>query len=166
MGLFPFRFVFPLVVLAACCGINDSWEVKGGGYVKYSVGGESSRTIELDVDDVEIPYINNSHHYFFFRTRAEASDRGDQLSLMIAKPVLGDNRPVQGQYSWFVSEYSEKGSILSEKSVIHFDERDDSTWTADLDLYAVDCRSGNCLDSVENLHITGRFRYWIPEDER
>lgn len=152
--------------LFACSGINDSWEVKGGGYIKYQVNGGEKYTIEMDADDVEIPFIHNQHHYFFFRTRLEESSKGDQFSVMVNKPMLGDNPVVQGPYSWFMAEHSDKGFIWADSSVVHFDQKDDSTWTADLDLYAQDCRSGKCLDSLPALHVTGRFRYWIPEEDR
>ena len=91
--------IFPALALGlyACSGINDSWEVKGGGYIKYKINGEKSRTVELAPDDVEIPFIHNSHHYLFLRTQIEESADGDQFSIMVNSPVLGDNHPVQGQ---------------------------------------------------------------------
>jgi len=153
------------LALLACSGINDSWEVKGGGYVKYRVNDGESYTIELGPDDVEIPYIRNSHHYFFFRTRPEESSRGDQFSIMVNRPVLGDNAPVEGTYSWFISGNSDMATIYSNSNV-HFDQKDDSTWTADLDLYATNCLTGRCNDSLPRVHITGRFRYWIPLEDR
>ena len=47
--------IFPAVALGlmACSGINDSWEVKGGGYIKYKINDGKSRTVELAPDDVE-----------------------------------------------------------------------------------------------------------------
>jgi hypothetical protein len=150
----------------ACSGINDSWEVKGGGYIKYKINDGKSRTVELAPDDVEVPFIRNSHHYLYVKTRLEESGDGDQLAFIVNTPVLGDNHPVQGQYSWFIAEYSEKGRLDGGRSTVHFDQKDDSTWTADLDLYATDCRSGHCVDTLPALHITGRFRYWIPKEDR
>lgn len=160
--------ILPAVALGlyACSGINDSWEVKGGGYIKYKINGGADRTVELMPDDVEVPFIRNRHHYLFVKTRIEESGDGDQLSFMVNSPVLGDNRPVQGQYSWFVAENSEKGLLDAGRSTVHFDQKDDSTWTANLDLYATDCRSGHCVDTLPALHITGRFRYWIPKEYR
>ena len=160
--------IFPALALGlmACSGINDSWEVKGGGYVKYKINGGKDRTVELAPDDVEIPFIRNRHHYLFAKTRIEESDEGDQLSFMVNSPILGNNAPVQGQYSWFIAGHSEKGLIDASRSTVHFDQKDDSTWTADLDLYATDCRSGHCVDTLPALHITGRFRYWIPKEDR
>lgn len=153
-------------LLYACSGINDSWEAKGGGYIKYNVGKESSQTIELARKDVEIPFIRNSHHYLLIKTRADESSQGDQFSIMVNRPVLGENHPVQGQYSWFVHKKSAPGRILAEQSLVKFDQKDDSTWTADLDLYAKDCHIDTCPDSLPPLHITGRFRYWISPDDR
>ena len=160
--------IFPAVALGlmACSGINDSWEVKGGGYIKYKINGGKDRTVELAPDDVEIPFIRNRHHYLFAKTRIEESGEGDQLSFMVNSPILGNNAPVRGQYSWFIAAHSEKGLIDASRSTVHFDQKDDSTWTADLDLYATDCRSGHCVDSLPALHITGRFRYWIPKEDR
>lgn len=152
--------------LIACSGINDSWEVKGGGYIKYRINDGKSYTIELGPDDVEIPFIRNSHHYLYFKTQLKASDRGDQFSLMVNRPTLGNNAPVQGQYSWFIAENSEQGKIFADSSIFHIDQKDDSTWTADLTLYAEDCSSGHCLSSLPPLKITGRFRYWIPAEYR
>lgn len=152
--------------LFACSGINDSWEAKGGGYIKYSVGNESSHTIELARKDVEIPFIKNSHRYLLIKTRAEESSIGDQFSIMVNRPVLGENQPVQGQYSWFVHKKSSPGRILAEKSIVKIDQKDDSTWTADLDLYAKDCHIDSCPDSLPPIHINGRFRYWISPEDR
>jgi hypothetical protein len=78
---------------------------------------------------------------------------------------LGNNAPVQ-EYSWFSMEFSEQGRIFEENSTVHIDQKDDSTWTADLELYATDCRNGHCIDTLPKLKITGRFRYWIPEEYR
>ena len=88
--------------LVACSGINDSWEVKGGGYIKYKINGGESHTIELDADDVEIPFIRNSHHYLYVKTQLEESSRGDQIAFMVNNPKLGNNAPVQ-EYSWFMA---------------------------------------------------------------
>ena len=164
------RIALPTIAMSlsliACSGITDSWEVKGGGYIKYKINDGESYTIELAPDDVEIPFIRNSHHYLYVKTRPEESSRGDQFAFMVNRPTLGDNAPVQGQYSWFITEESEKGTIFADSSTIHFDQKDDSTWTANLSLYTQDCRSGRCKDNLPRLHITGRFRYWIPKEDR
>lgn len=152
-------------LFCSCSEINDSWEVKGGGFIKYSLNGGDDRTIELEDDDVEIPYIRNHHHYLLITTQAKESDFGDQFNIMVNRPVLGENHPVEG-YSWFVKEFSERGFLDVDSSIVHLDQKDDSTWTANLDLYARDCRSDNCSDTLPRIHITGRFRYWIPEEER
>lgn len=162
---FPYTVLAGALAFVACSGINDSWEVKGGGFIKYQVNDGKKYTIELGPDDVEIPFIRNSHHYLYVETRTKESDRGDQIAFMVGNPKLGDNAIVQ-QYSWFVSEFSEQGKILAEGSSVHIDQKDDSTWTADLELYATDCRSGHCIDSLPKLKITGRFRYWIPAKYR
>jgi hypothetical protein len=163
---FRLKLCFTVTFLLMACGdINEGWEVDGGGYLKYEINGEDERTIELAEDDVEVPFIKNSHRYFLVKTRVSESKRGDQFSIMVNRPVLGDN-PVVQQYSWFNFGSLTQAPILAEKSIVHFDQKDDSTWTADLDLYVQDCRSGICSDSLPRIHVTGRFRYWIPADER
>lgn len=151
--------------LQACSEINDSWEVKGGGYLKYSIEGAKNREIELHERDVEIPFINNSHHYFFFKTRVDESSHSDQFAIMVNRPLLGENQVVQ-QYSWVSLETTPHAVVFADSSIVTFDQKDDSTWTANLKLSIQDCRSGECIDTLPRLHINGRFRYWIPEDER
>lgn len=164
-------------VITACSGINDSWEVKGGGYFKYSINDEGPYSIELAKNDVEPPfYVNNSHHYFYFHTRLEESKRGDQFAIMVNAPSTGkDLTPVvrasiggrMQVVSWMRSEKSIEFPIIPDSSTVRFDEiKNDSLWTAKMDLYFKDCRSGTCNDSLPPLHITGRLRYWVPDDER
>ena len=164
--------------LMACGDINNSWEVKGGGYFKYTLNDEGPYTIELAKNDVEPPfYVNNSHNYFYFCTRIEESDRGDQLSLMVNGPVTtGKEYTPVGRaslngrmqtVSWFRASFAPEAPIIVDSSTIKFDEIiKDSLWTADLDLYFMDCRSGSCSDSLPPLHLSGRFRYWVPDSER
>ena len=167
------------IALALCgCGdINSSWEVKGGGYIKYSINDEGPFTLELAKNDVEPPfYVNNSHHYFYLRTRLEESERGDQLALMVNNPQTGkfltpvSRALVNGHYetvTWFRSQLTDEAPLIADNSTIKFDEIiGDSLWTADLDLYFTDCRSGLCNDRLPPLHLTGRLRYWVPADER
>lgn len=151
--------------LAACSGINEGWEVDGGGYLKYRINDDKELTIELEPDDVEVPFIRNSHHYFYIKTEIGESKREDQFSIMVNRPILGDN-PVVQRYSWFNYASLKETPILEDSSIVHFDQKDDSTWTATLDLYTQDCRSGRCIDTLPRLHITGRLRYWIPADWR
>jgi len=163
--------------LGACSGINDSWEVKGGGYLKYSINGEGSYSIELSKDDVEPPYyVNNSHHYFYMESRLEESDRKDQIALMVNTPSTGkDLTPVakaningkMETVSWMRIDNSEPGALIPDSSSIHFDEIiNDSLWTAKVDLYFQDCRKEACNDELPPIHIKGRLRYWVPADER
>jgi len=166
-----------LIALLGCGDINSSWEVKGGGYLKYSVNGEGPYTIELDKNDVEPPYyVNNSHHYFYLLTRLQESDRGDQFSLMVQSPQTGKKlTPVRRakingrnqDITWMREQRSPEAPLIADSSTIKFDEIiGDSLWTADLDLYFLDCRSGSCLDSLPPIHVTGRLRYWVPDSER
>ncbi len=152
-------------LLTACSDINEGWEVDGGGYLKYEINGEDERTIELGRNDVEVPFIRNSHQYFLVKTRTSESKRRDQFSIMVNRPILGDN-PVVQRYSWFNYGSLTQAPIIADSSIVKFDQKDDSTWTASLDLYTPDCRSGKCVDTLPNLHITGRLRYWIAPDDR
>ena len=152
-------------LLTACSDINEGWEVDGGGYLKYEINGEDERTIELGRNDVEVPFIRNSHQYFLVKTRTSESKRRDQFSIMVNRPILGDN-PVVQRYSWFNYGSLTQAPIIADSSIVKFDQKDDSTWTASLDLYTPDCRSGKCIDTLPNLHITGRLRYWIAPDDR
>lgn len=151
--------------ITACGKLNDSWEVKGGGYFKYRINDGESYTIELDDDDVEIPYIRNRHHYFLVHTRLEESKRGDAFTIMVNRPVLFDNQPVPSN-TWMQAENSSKAPLTGSGNIVHFDQKDDSTWTADIDLQFMDCRTGKCDEKLKPLHVTGRFRYWIPEEYR
>ena len=164
-------------LMISCADINNSWEVKGGGYFKYTVDGEGPFTIELAKNDVEPPfYVNNQHHYFFFQTNINKSKRGDQFSILVNNPATGkDLHPVprasvNGRYqnvSWMREEFSAEAPIIEDSSYLHFDEIiGDSLWTADVELYFKDCRSGTCKDGLPPLHISGRLRYWVPDSER
>ena len=165
------------LTLGACGDINSSWEVKGGGYLKYSINGDGPYTIELAKNDVEPPfYVNNSHHYFYFRTRLDESDRDDQISLMVNNPKTGTaltpvgRASLNGRYdyvTWLRAQSTAQAPVITDSSTIKFDQIiEDSLWTADLDLYFKDCRSGKCIDSLPPLHLTGRLRYWVPSSER
>lgn len=166
-----------MFAMTACGDINNSWEVKGGGYLKYKLNDDGPYTIELAKNDVEPPfYVNNSHHYFFFCTRIEESKHGDQLQLMVTEPQTGkeltpvNRASLNGRMqtvSWFRANFATEAPLITDSSTIKFDQIiKDSLWTADLDLYFYDCRSGSCSDSLPPLHLTGRFRYWVPDSER
>ena len=160
--------------LSACGDINNSWEVKGGGYVKYKLNDDGPFSIELARNDVHVPSNSNSH-YFQIQTRIEESKQGDQLSLMVNKPLVGKKLAPVGRaslngrmqtVSWFRAQFASEAPIIADSSFIKFDERSDSLWSADLDLYFMDCRSGSCSDSLPPIHLTGRLRYWVAEDDR
>lgn len=164
-------------ILAGCADINSSWEVKGGGYFKYTVNGDGPYTIELAKNDVEPPFrVNNSHHYFYFCTQIEESDRGDQFSLMVNEAKTGTKlvpiarASLNGRFqyvTWMRQEKSIEAPLVDDSSYVKFDEIiPDSLWTADLNLYFKDCRSGVCSDSLPPIHVSGRLRYWVPDSER
>ena len=92
-------FCTAIAGLTACSGINDSWEVKGGGYLKYSINGGEEITQELERNDVEIPYIRNNHHYLLIKVPIDRSERKDQMNIMVNEPKLGKNAIV-ASYTW------------------------------------------------------------------
>lgn len=151
-----------MLLAVGCSEINDSWEVNGGGYFKYSVNGGKSFTIELHENDVILPDYGRS--FFQVQTRIKESKRKDQFSIVVNRPILGKNNadPI---YSWMISENAEKGLLTGSNNTVHFDQKDDSTWTANVDLHFEDCRTGECKDE-QPIHVEGRLRYWIPMDER
>ena len=120
------------LLIGACGDINSSWEVKGGGYLKYTVNGEGPYSIDLAKNDVEPPYyVNNSHHYFYFCSQIKESKRGDQISLMVNNPQTGkDLTPVaranlsgRFQYvTWMREEFSPEAPLIEDSSTIRFDE--------------------------------------------
>jgi len=165
-------------LLLSCAEINSSWEVDGGGYIKYKVNGEGPFTIELSEDDVEVP--DAYRHYLYLKTRKEESKRGDQISLMVSNPKTASkldpvskanvNGHIQ-DITWMELQNSEgQGPLVDDSthnSYIKFDEIiKDSLYTADLNLYFQDCRRGACDENLPPIHVTGRLRYWIPMDER
>lgn len=163
--------------LIGCGDINSSWEVKGGGYLKYKVDGKGPYTIELEKNDVEPPfYVNNQHYYFYVHTQPKASDRKDQFAILVNSPSTGkDLHPVSHAsiggktqpVTWIKLEGSAQSPVISNKSSVHFDEIiKDSLWTANVDLYFLNCSPGTCDESAPPIHVTGRLRYWVPEDER
>lgn len=169
------------LLLMACSDINSSWEVDGGGYIKYKINGEGPYTINLSKNDAEPPfYVNNSHSYFYFQTSLRESKRGDQISLLVQSPVVGKKMPpvsranVNGHMepvTWMRVNNSTEATLINDSahaSYIHFDEIiKDSLYTADLNLYFTDCRlEDSCNESLPPIHVTGRLRYWIPMDER
>lgn len=169
------------IMFMGCSDINSSWEIDGGGYIKYKVNGEGPYTIELSKNDAEPPfYVNNSHSYFYLQTDLDKSDRGDQLSLLVQSPVTAKKMtPVSRaninghlqEITWMRVDGHSEAPLVNDsthKSYIHFDEIiKDSLYTADLNLYFVDCRrEDSCDENLPPIHVTGRLRYWIPDDER
>ena len=151
--------------LTACSGINDSWEVKGGGFLKYSINNENEVTQELDKYDVEIPFIRNRHHYLLVKIPIDRSERKDQLSLMINEPRLGKNNVVPS-YTWIQVEGSPKALLKGDSNYVTIDQKDDIKWTATINLHFEDCRQGKCNDSLPPILFKGRMHYWIAEDDR
>lgn len=165
------------ILVTGCSDVNSSWEVKGGGYFKYTVNGQGPYSIELSKNDAEPPfYVNNRHHYFMLHTRLDESKRGDQFSIMVNDPQTGkDLAPVSrasinGRYqnvTWMRAQYSPEAPLVGDSSSVHFDEIiGDSLWTADVKLFFKDCRTGVCVDSLPPIRVSGRLRYWVPDSER
>lgn len=156
--------IFSLAFMVGCSEINDSWEVKGGGYLKYTINDGKSYTIELDAGDVVRPDYGRS--YFQLQTRLSESSRGDQFSIVVNRPKLGNNE-ADPTYSWMITERSEKGYLTGDSNIVRFDQKDnDTTWTANIDLHFQDCRKGDCSNQTATLHIKGRLRYWVGVDDR
>ncbi len=151
--------------LCSCSGINDSWEVKGGGFLKYSINGESEITQELERDDVEIPFIRNRHHYILIKFPAERNKRSEQLSIMVNEPKLGQNAVV-ASYTWFQTAASPIASIKGDSNYVTFDQKDDTKWTAFVNLQFEDCRSGKCNSNLPPITLKGRLHYWIAEEDQ
>lgn len=155
--------LFSSLLLLSCSDINNSWEVDGGGYIKYTVNGGKSHTIELDEKDVILP--DYGRYFFQVKTQASESNRGDQFFIVVNRPKLGKNE-ADATYSWMIAERAPKAKLSGNKNIVTFDQKDDSTWTANIDLYFQDCREIECNDKNPAIHIEGRLRYWIPLDER
>lgn len=151
--------------LTACSGINDSWEVKGGGFIKYSINDGEEITQELGRDDVEIPYIRNRHHYLLIKIPAGSSAQNDQLSIMVNEPKLSKNNVVAG-YTWIQIDGTPKGILKGDSNYVTIDQKDDTKWTAFINLHFEDCRSGKCNGELPPILFTGRLHYWIAEDDR
>ena len=168
MHFSSFKIFVPFIVasLTACSGINDSWEVKGGGFLKYSINDEDEIQQELDRDDVEIPYIRNKHHYLLIKIPMEHSERKEAFSVMVNSPKLGMNSVSPTNYSWIQFDGSPKAFITGDSNYVHIDQKDDTKWTATINLHFEDCRQGKCNDSRPPILFKGRMHYWIAEDDR
>ncbi len=150
------------LLLSACSDINNSWEEKGGGYVKYQVNDGSSRTIGLHADDVRTPSYYN--HYISLETDEDSSSVGDRIAFLVADPKLGKNS-IDAGHTWFIHEWGARMPAVTDSSVITLDQRDDSTWTGFLNLYFFKCSSGGNCSGDSTINVTGRFRYWPDPDD-
>ena len=162
-----FNFFVPFIVasLTACSGINDSWEVKGGGFIKYSINNGSEIKQDLERNDVEIPYIRNHQHYLLITIPSGRSSHKDQLSIMVNDPRLGKNSVVPS-YTWIQVEGSTKAYIKGDSNYVNIDQKDDTKWTATINLHFEDCRKNKCNDTLPPILFKGRLHYWIAEDDR
>ena len=151
--------------LTACSGINDSWEVKGGGFLKYSINDGEEITQELSREDVEIPYIRNQHHYLQIKIPVNRSERRDQLQIMVYNPKLSKNNIVPSQ-TWIQIDGTPKALIKGENNYVDIDQKDDTKWTATINIHFEDCRQGKCDDKLPPILFKGRMHYWIAEDDR
>lgn len=165
LALFSAGVIAGTASFTACSGINDSWEVKGGGFLKYSINGQNEVTQELERNDVEIPYIRNHHHYLLIKVPIERSSRNDQISIMVNEPKLGKNAVVS-QYTWIQVDGTPKAKLKSDSNIVTIDQKDDTKWTADIYLHFEDCRQAKCIDSLPPITLKGRLHYWIAEDDR
>jgi hypothetical protein len=153
------------VGIAACSGINDSWEVKGGGFLKYSINDEDEIQQELEREDVKIPYIRNSFHYLQIEIPMERSERKEALSIMVNYPKLGMNNIVP-KYTTIQFDGSPKAYITGDSNYVHIDQKDNTKWTATINLHFEDCRQGRCNANRPPLLFKGRMHYWIAEEDQ
>lgn len=149
------------LLLIACENINSGWEVDGGGFLKYKLNGQDSYQLEYGPDDVALPATGR--HFISAVTKKEAS--GSSVSFLVREPKLGKN-PLVAEYTYFIYNSGPKAALIGDSNFVTFDQKDDSTWTADLNLYFIECRSGVCIDSMPPVHFTGRFRYWLNPDQQ
>lgn len=154
--------IFSAISLAACSGVNDGWAENGGGYIKYSLNGGTSYTMSIEPDGGELP--SSTRHYAVFH--AANKDRGDYLQLLVNKPVLGDNTPVASSYyTYAIFGNAIKAQLFADSSNVKIDQKDDSTWTADLDLLFQSCDENECSsDASKGIRLTGRMRFWVDPD--
>lgn len=148
------------LLFIACENLNSGWEIDGGGYVKFKLNEQTTYELEYEANSVILPTTNR--HFILAQTKEDSS--GHSLIFMVYSPKLGKNNPVSTE-TYFSYASGPKASLTGDSNSITIDQKDDSTWTADLDLSFIDCRSGECLDSLPPVHLTGRFRYWLPEEE-
>lgn len=162
-----FKIFVPFIAacLTACSGINDSWEVKGGGFIKYSINDGEEITQELGRYDVEIPYVRNSHHYLLIKIPMEQSVRKDRLSIMVNDPKLSKNNVVPG-YTWIQVEGTPKALLKGDDNYVSIDQKDKVKWSAYINLHFDDCRQGKCNDSLPPILFKGRMHYWIAEEDQ
>ena len=162
-----FKIFVPFIVagLTACSGINDSWEVKGGGFIKYTIDGGEEITQELGRKDVEIPFIRNSHHYLFIKMPTGDGENKNQMNIMVSNPKLGKNNAV-ADYTWLQVNGTPKAYLIGDSNVVTIDQKNDIKWTATINLHFEDCRQGACNKNLPAIHFKGRMHYWIAEDDR
>jgi len=155
--------IIPAILLSACSEINSGWTVDGGGYAKIYVNGEGPKTLDIDPDGGNVIMSSSKHWASFY---AYDSTEGDYLQIMVYKPVLGSNTPLTSvNYTYLVLGNSATARIIdSDSSYIKFDQKDDTLWSADLNLIFNHCYSDECDNS--KVRITGRLRYWIDPDDR
>lgn len=160
-----FRMLIPFsaIALAACSDINNGWAENGGGYVKYSLNGGSSYTMDIEPDGGELP--TSTRHYAVFY--ASNASRGDYLQVLVNKPVLGDNTPISSNYyTYAIFGNSIKAQLFEDSSNFKIDQKDDSTWTADLDLLFQSCNENECeSDPAKGIRLKGRLRFWVDPDD-
>ena len=151
--------------LSACRGINDSWEVKGGGFFKYSINGEKEIKQELEREDVEIPFIRNRHHYLFIKVPIENGERSGLINIMVNEPKLGKNAVVDN-YTNIEQQGTPIAHLKGDSNYVSIDQKDDIKWTAYVYLQFEDCRSGKCNSELPPITLKGRLHYWIAEEDQ
>ncbi len=146
--------------LASCGSVNNGWLADGGGYMKLSIGGTEYR-LEIASDDGDVRLRANKHFVRFLGK----DGKGTQLQILVNKPVLGKNSPqTNPDYTFLAVEGSTRARIIdADSSVVVFDQKDSSLWSADLHLVFNHCGIEEC--DMSRVLVTGRMRYWVDPDD-
>ena len=148
---------FILFLFSACANLNSGWEIEGGGYLDYSLDGGKTYRLSYLREDIELPTLGRH----FMLATSQISSSGSQLRFFLYKPSLGNNvaRPEETR---FMFENGQIANLIPDSNNnVLLDQKDDSTWTATLSLYFVNCLSEKCDALLKPVHLTGRFRYWL-----
>lgn len=152
--------ILAALFLASCGSVNNGWLADGGGYMKLSIDGREYR-LDIAPDDGDVRLRANKHFVRFLGK----DGKGTRLQILVNKPVLGKNfLQVNPSYTFLVVEGSTPARIVDvDSSVVVFDQKDSSLWSADLHLVFNRCGIEEC--DTSRVLVTGRMRYWVNPDD-